>query len=114
MLDVPNVATCYATLTRAAGCAGAVISRNDAGLIPTPERNMTTTTINITGYFEGGCCGHCGRELRYCVQTDAGTFGAACFSKTITKPRTYRGKSYRLSTDAVISLAKTARRDMAR
>ena len=68
-----------------------------------------TQTITITGYFEGGCCGHCGRELRHCVQTDTGTFGAACFGKTITKPRSYRGKSYRLSTGAVIALAKAAR-----
>jgi hypothetical protein len=67
-----------------------------------------TNTISITGYFEGGCCMHCGRELRHCVQTDAGTFGAACFGKQITKPRIYRGKAYRLSTDAVISLARTA------
>jgi len=70
---------------------------------------MTTATINITGYFEDGCCGHCGRELRHCVQTDAGTFGAACFDKVVTKPRTYRGKSYRLGAAAVISLAKMAR-----
>ena len=68
-----------------------------------------TTQISVTGYFEGGCCCHCGRELRHCVQTDAGTFGAACFGNKITKPRTYKGKSYRLSTDAVISLAKMAR-----
>ena len=67
------------------------------------------TTISVTGYFEGGCCMHCSRELRHCVQTDAGTFGAACFSNKITKARTYKGKSYRLSTDAVIGLAKMAR-----
>jgi hypothetical protein len=66
--------------------------------------------ITITGYFQTGCCMHCGRELLHCVQTDAGTFGAACFGKRVTKPRTYRGKAYRLSTDAVISLARTAHR----
>jgi len=68
-----------------------------------------TSTISVTGYFEGGCCMHCGRELRHCVQTDAGTFGAACFSNTITKPLSHRGKSYRLTTSALIDLAKKAR-----
>lgn len=70
------------------------------------------TTITITGYFEGGCCCHCGRELRHCVQTDAGTFGARCFGAKVTKPRVYNGKPYRLSTEAVISLAKMARNPM--
>lgn len=70
---------------------------------------MTTTQINVIGYFEGGACGCCGRELRHCVQTDAGTYGARCFAVKVTKPRTYSGKPYRLSTDAVISLAKQAR-----
>lgn len=68
-----------------------------------------TNTINITGYFEGGECAHCSRELRHCVATDAGVFGARCFAAKVTKPRTYAGKAYRLSTDAVISLAKMAR-----
>jgi hypothetical protein len=71
---------------------------------------MTNTApITVTGYFEGGSCGCCGRELRHCVQTDAGTFGARCFAVKVTKPRIYAGKPYRLSTDAVISLAKQAR-----
>lgn len=71
---------------------------------------MTTSNqINITGYFEGGACGCCGRELRHCVQTDAGTYGARCFAVKVTKPVIYRGKAVRLSTDAVISLAKQAR-----
>ena len=70
---------------------------------------MAATQINITGYFQGGCCMHCGRELLHCVQTDAGTFGARCFAAKVTKPVQYRGKAIRLSTDAVISLAKQAR-----
>lgn len=65
--------------------------------------------ITITGYFQGGECKHCGRELRHCIVTDSGIFGARCFGATLTKPRTYGGKPYRLSTDAVISLAKMAR-----
>lgn len=69
-----------------------------------------TTTIRITGYYRDGyeCC-HCGRELKHCIATDRGVFGAACFSNKITKPRVYNGRKYRLSTDAVISLAKMAR-----
>lgn len=69
----------------------------------------TNDKITVTGYFQGGECVHCGRELKHCVVTDAGIFGAACFGNKMTKPRTYNGKSYRLSTDAVISLAKMAR-----
>ena len=68
-----------------------------------------TNLICITGYFEGGECSHCARELRHCVVTDAGVFGARCFGAKVTKPQVYRGKAYRLSTDAVISLAKMAR-----
>jgi hypothetical protein len=70
---------------------------------------MTTTQIQVTGYFQGGSCGCCGRDLLHCVQTDAGTFGARCFAVKVTKPRQHRGKAFRLSTDAVISLAKQAR-----
>lgn len=66
-------------------------------------------TICVTGYFQGGECIHCGRELKHCVVTDAGIYGAACFANQATKPRVYNGKKYRLSTDAVISLAKMAR-----
>ena len=66
-------------------------------------------TVKITGYYQGGECKHCGRELRHCIVTDAGVFGARCFGATLTEPRTYGGKRYRLSTDAVISLAKMAR-----
>lgn len=70
---------------------------------------MTTTApITVTGYTQGGCCMHCGRELLHCVQTDAGVFGARCFAAKVTAPRSYRGKSYRLSTDAVLDLAKKA------
>ena len=68
-----------------------------------------TNLICITGYTEGGECSHCSRELRHCIMTDAGVFGARCFSAQVTKPRTYAGKAYRLSTDAVVSLAKMAR-----
>jgi len=70
---------------------------------------MNTNLICITGYTEGGECSHCGRELRHCVVTDSGVFGARCFGNQVTKPLTYQGKAYRLSTDAVISLAKMAR-----
>lgn len=66
-------------------------------------------TLQITGYLQGGECKHCGRELRHCIVTTSGIFGARCFGNAITKPRTYNGKPYRLSTDAVISLAKMAR-----
>lgn len=66
--------------------------------------------ICITGYIRDGYeCSHCGRELKHCVVTDSGIFGAACFANKLTKPRAYNGKKYRLSTDAVISLAKMAR-----
>lgn len=67
------------------------------------------TQIVVTGYWQGGECSHCGRELRHCVVTDGGVFGAACFGQQITKPRLYKGKPYRLSTEAVICLAKMAR-----
>ncbi|MBU6189476.1 MAG: hypothetical protein KGR68_09170 [Betaproteobacteria bacterium] len=67
-----------------------------------------TPAIIVTGYSKGGCCMHCGRELLHCVQTDAGVFGARCFAAKVTAPRSYRGKSYRLSTDAVLDLAKRA------
>lgn len=65
--------------------------------------------ICIAGYHQGGECSHCGRELKHCVVTDAGIIGAACFANKITKPCVYNGKKYRLSTNAVISLAKMAR-----
>lgn len=68
-----------------------------------------TNKICITGYTQGGECTHCGRELKHCVHTDSGVFGARCFANTVTKPLTYNNKKYRLSTDAVISLAKMAR-----
>lgn len=68
-----------------------------------------TDRIQVTGYFEGGECLHCGRELRHCIVTDAGIYGARCFANQVTKPQTYNGKAYRLSTDAVISLARMAR-----
>lgn len=70
----------------------------------------TDNQIKVTGYFQRGyeCC-HCGRELKHCVATDRGIFGAACFANKITAPRVYEGRKYRLSTDAVISLAKMAR-----
>ena len=64
--------------------------------------------ICLTGYHQGGECAHCGRELKHCVETDAGIVGAACFVK-LTKAPTYQGRKYRLTTDAVISLAKNAR-----
>ena len=68
------------------------------------------TTITITGYHCFGYeCSHCGRELKHCVATDAGVFGAACFANKLTKPRVYNGRKFRLSTDAVVSLAKMAR-----
>jgi hypothetical protein len=65
--------------------------------------------ICVTGYYQDGDCSHCGRELRHCIVTDAGVFGARCFANTVTKPQTYNGKAFRLSTDAVISLARMAR-----
>ena len=65
--------------------------------------------ITITGYYQGGECCHCGRELRHCVVTDSGVFGARCFGQQVTEPLTYGSKKYRLSADAVISLAKMAR-----
>lgn len=65
--------------------------------------------ISITGYFQGGECKHCGRELRHCVVTSAGVFGARCFGQQVTKPKIYMGKPYRLSASAVIDLAKMAR-----
>ncbi len=68
-----------------------------------------TDKITITGYFQGGECKHCGRELRHCVVTDWGVFGARCFGQHVTKPQTYMGRSYRLSADAVVSLARMAR-----
>lgn len=68
-----------------------------------------TNLICVTGYYEGGECVHCGRELRHCIVTDSGVFGARCFANQVTKPRRYNGKAYRLSTDAVISLARMAR-----
>ena len=68
-----------------------------------------TNAITVTGYYEGGECSHCARELRHCVVTDHGVFGARCFGQQVTAPRMYRGKAYRLSADAVISLAKMAR-----
>ena len=68
-----------------------------------------TNMICITGYTEGGECTHCGRELRHCIMTDVGIFGARCFAVQATKPQNYRGKTYRFSADAVISLAKMAR-----
>jgi hypothetical protein len=71
---------------------------------------MTSTNfICVTGYLEGGECAHCGRELRHCIVTDAGMFGARCFAVKVTKPKVYCGKKFRLSTDAVISLARMAR-----
>lgn len=71
---------------------------------------MTTAAapITVTGYSNNGCCMHCGRELLHCVQTDAGVFGAQCFAAKVTAPRTYRGKTYRLSTGALLDLAKKA------
>jgi hypothetical protein len=69
-----------------------------------------TDTITITGYHRFGYeCAHCGRELKHCIATDRGIFGAACLANKLTKPCTYMGRKYRLSTDAVISLAKMAR-----
>jgi hypothetical protein len=71
---------------------------------------MTNTNlICVTGYVEGGECAHCSRELRHCIVTDAGMFGARCFTAKVTKPQIHRGKAFRLSTDAVISLARMAR-----
>lgn len=64
--------------------------------------------ICITGYGQDSDCMCCGRALRHVIQTDAGSFGASCFIKRITRPQTYRGKPNRLSTDAVIYLAKRA------
>lgn len=67
-------------------------------------------TIRVTGYHRGGYeCGHCGRELLHCIATDRGVFGAACLSQTMTRPQKYMGRSFRLSTSAMISLARMAR-----
>lgn len=68
-----------------------------------------TDTIVVTGYLRGGECAHCGRELKHVIVTDCGQFGAACMANKLTQPRVYQGRKYRLSTDAMISLAKQAR-----
>lgn len=68
-----------------------------------------TKMICVSGYYQGGECTHCGRELKHCVVTDHGVFGAACFVNKVAKPKTYNGKKYRLGTDSIISLAKMAR-----
>lgn len=65
--------------------------------------------IWITGYEQDGYCEHCGRPLKHCIRlSDGRIVGATCFDKTLTAPRQYRGKSYRLGTTGIIRLAKIA------
>jgi hypothetical protein len=66
-------------------------------------------TITIVGYEQEGHCDHCGRALKHCIRLDNGSVvGATCFDKTLTKPRIYRGKPYRVGSENIIRYAKIA------
>jgi hypothetical protein len=65
--------------------------------------------LKIVGYEHSCKCTHCGRKLRHGIKISTGYIvGATCFSKTLTKPITYRGKSYRLTEEIIIRYAKIA------
>lgn len=64
-------------------------------------------TIAIVDYEQNGNCEHCGRVLKHCIRiSDGRIVGATCFDKIITKPRTYRGKKYRIGAENVIRYAR--------
>lgn len=51
------------------------------------EADMTRKT-SITGCLQGAECGHCGRPLKYGIQTDAlGTVGADCLNAMVVFDR---------------------------
>lgn len=65
------------------------------------------TTLQINGYEQEGYCAHCGRTLKHCIVLNDGSIvGATCFDKKLTKPRVYQGKTYRVGSESIITLAK--------
>lgn len=66
--------------------------------------------ITINGYESNCICEHCGRKLTHGIKMEQDGFiktvGAACFLNDITRPQTYNGKEYKLSTKEIINKAK--------
>lgn len=65
--------------------------------------------ITITGCLQGAECDHCGRKLKYGIQTDAGTMGADCLSAMVPFDRKRWGNG-RPGGSYLRDLAMTAER----
>jgi hypothetical protein len=83
------------------------------------EKSLTNITFKagtevvIAGIQEACECFHCGRMLKYGVRLEsdenAGLFGADCISKSI-KEKSYMGRKYKVSAEAIRELAWVASR----
>ena len=68
-----------------------------------------SATLRITGYDTDTVCECCGKKLVHGIRlSDGRAVGAQCFSKVLTKPKTYSGKTYRLGAEKIIEYAKAA------
>ena len=83
-----------------------------AVLLWNQEHTMSNaTSIAITGYEKECNCEHCGRPLVHGIRiSDGRVVGASCFNNTLTCPRIYNGKPYRIGEANVIRYAKAAER----
>ncbi len=65
------------------------------------------TTLTIVGYETECNCEHCGRALKHGIRiSDGRIVGAQCLDKSLTKAKTYQGKSYRIGAELIIRAAK--------
>lgn len=65
------------------------------------------TTLTIVGYEKECNCEHCGRVLKHGIRiSDGRVVGAQCLNQSMTKPKVYQGKSYRIGSELIIRAAK--------
>ncbi|WP_213156483.1 hypothetical protein, partial [Pseudomonas aeruginosa] len=70
-------------------------------------RETAMSQISIVGYESDCNCEHCGRALKHGVRlSDGRLVGATCLDKKLTKPRQYKGKSFRFGAEHIIKIAK--------
>lgn len=63
--------------------------------------------IQIIGYEKDCNCEHCGRSLKHGIRINDGRIvGAQCLDKSLTKPKNYQGKNYRIGSELIIRAAK--------